>query len=112
MIEKVILDYLNAEMTCPVKMETPKTPPEKYVLIEKTSSALDEHLYRSTIAIQSYAGTLYDAASLSAEVVELMAYGLDEKEEVISVSLNSEYNFTDTSTKKYRYQAVFDIAHY
>ena len=33
-------------------------------------------------------------------------------DEVSKVSLNSDYNFTDAATKRYRYQAVFDIIHY
>ncbi|SDQ04437.1 hypothetical protein SAMN04487752_0319, partial [Carnobacterium viridans] len=32
--------------------------------------------------------------------------------EISGVRLNSDYNFTDTTTKEYRYQAVFDINHY
>ena len=31
---------------------------------------------------------------------------------VSSVELNSDYNFTDITEKRYRYQAVFDIVHY
>ena len=33
-------------------------------------------------------------------------------DEIASVKLNSDYNFTDEETKQYRYQAVFDIKHY
>jgi hypothetical protein len=55
---------------------------------------------------------LQEAAELSEEVVTLMCYGLVGLEEVSKVSLNSEYNYTDTVEKKYRYQAVFDIVHY
>jgi len=32
--------------------------------------------------------------------------------EIGKVKLNSDYNFTDTVTKQYRYQAVYDISHY
>ena len=32
-----------------------------------------------------------------------------ESTNIFKSSLNSDYNFTDTSTKKYRYQAVYDI---
>ena len=32
--------------------------------------------------------------------------------EVASCRLNSDYNFTDTTKKQYRYQAVFDIVYY
>jgi hypothetical protein len=35
--------------------------------------------------------------------------GLIERDEVTKVTLNSNYNFTDTTTKEYRYQAVFDL---
>jgi hypothetical protein len=38
--------------------------------------------------------------------------GLLSEHDVLSVELNSNYNYTDTSTKEYRYQAVFDIRHY
>ena len=31
---------------------------------------------------------------------------------VIQARLNSDYNFTDQSTKQPRYQAVFDVIHY
>jgi len=35
-----------------------------------------------------------------------------DESEVCKCSLNSDYNFTDTATKKYRYQAVFDLVHF
>ena len=38
--------------------------------------------------------------------------GLLSQNEIHSVRLNSDYNYTDTTTKQYRYQAVFDIGHY
>jgi hypothetical protein len=31
---------------------------------------------------------------------------------IASARLASNYNFTDTSTKRYRYQAVYDIYYY
>ena len=35
-----------------------------------------------------------------------------ENEKVSKVKINSDYNFTDTRTKKYRYQIVAEIWHY
>ena len=32
--------------------------------------------------------------------------------EISRSKLNSDYNFTDTEKKRYRYQAVYDITHY
>ena len=38
--------------------------------------------------------------------------GLVELDSISGVHLNSDYNFTDTETKRYRYQAVFDINYF
>ena len=113
MIEVVVKNYLDTALDgIPVVLEVPKTQPAKFYLVEKTGGGLDDHISKSTIVIQSYADSLYTAAAMSEEVIALMKYGLVEQEEVVSVSLNSEYNYTDTTEKKYRYQAVFDIIHY
>ena len=114
MIEKVIYDYLKNQFSgeeIPVYMERPKVKPACYVLIEKTGGGEDNHIQRSTIAVQSINTSLYNTAVLNEKVKEFMraAISLDE---ISKVSLNSDYNFTDSSTKEYRYQAIFDITHY
>lgn len=111
MIEKTILDYLDSNLSVPAFMERPEEPPDKYVLIEKTGSGKRNQIYDATLAIQSYAPTLYEAALLNEEAKAKMedAVSLDE---ICRVSLNSDYNFTDTVMMAYRYQAVFDITHY
>ena len=116
MIEKTIRDYLSEELNVPVLLEKPKNPnpsssPKKFVVIEKTGSSLMNHLYTSMVAVQSYAASMYDAAELNYEVINAMM-DLVTINEVSKVVLNSDYNFTDTSTKQPRYQAVFDITHY
>jgi hypothetical protein len=35
-----------------------------------------------------------------------------ELDEVTRVELQTDYNFTDTTTKQYRWQAVYQITHY
>ena len=62
----------------------------------------------ATLAIQSYGGTMYQAAVLNETVKQYMdaAVALPQ---VSSVKLNSDYNYTDTEAKRYRYQAVFDV---
>ena len=35
-----------------------------------------------------------------------------EQDEISRSTLNSDYNFTDVITKKYRYQAVYDLKYY
>lgn len=113
MIEITILQYLNSqEPSATVYTEIPKTRPSKFFVIEKTGSSQDNHINSSTFAIQSYAPSMYEAATMNEEIKALMLDGLITLGEIAKVSLNSDYNFTDTETKTYRYQAVFDIVHY
>lgn len=114
MIETTILDYLNSvqDLDVPVYMEVPKNPPANFYLLDKTGSTLTNHIYRSTFAIQSYAPSLYEAAEANEVIKDLMLDGLLEEPEIASVTLNSDYDYSDTQSKRYRYQAVFDIVHY
>ena len=111
MIEKILRDYLRSKLSVPVEMEEEADLPEKYVLVEKTGSSMTNYIRHATIAIQSYAGSLYEAAELNEEVKAAM----DEiivLDEITRSELNSDYNYTDTATKRYRYQAVYDLTHY
>ena len=54
---------------------------------------------------------MYEAAVLN-EAVKETVEGMIELDEISKIKLNSDYNYTDTTTKEYRYQAVFDMNHY
>lgn len=112
MIEKVLYDYLNNELSVPAYMELPADGyPSSYILIEKTGSSRENHIERATIAIQSIAPTLYEAACLNQDVKDALDNAV-ELGAIASVRLNSDYNYTDQQKHEYRYQAVFDIVHY
>lgn len=111
MIETLLRDYLGAALTVPVFMEIPANPPESYVVLDKTGSGAEDHIFFATVAIQSYGSTLYEAATLNEEVKGLMLYGV-LPQEITGVKLNSDYNYTDPKSKRYRYQAVYNITHY
>ena len=113
MIEKTVLDYLKGTLTVPVWMEIPEgeTLPDKYVLMEKTGSRSRDHIRSSTLALQSHATRMADAASLNEEVKQAMD-DLISLNEICRSQLNSDYNFTDRSKRIYRYQAVYDVTHY
>ena len=111
MIEKIILDYLNKTLDVPVYMEAPADIVESYVIIEKTGSSETNHIKEATLAIQSVAPSLYKAACLN----EAVKTAMDDSTALSSVArakCNSDYNFTDTTTKSYRYQAVYDVVYY
>ncbi len=111
MIESIVRDYLAEKLTVDVYLEQPKEKPETFVLIEKTGGRLTEHIRSATMTIQSYATSLYNAAKLNDEIIKAMEDIL-ELNEITSCTLNSDYNYTDTRTKQYRYQAVFNLIYY
>ncbi|MEG2930294.1 MAG: hypothetical protein RR825_00780 [Ruthenibacterium sp.] len=111
MIEKILLDYLSAALPVPVRMEIQEKPPPSFVILEKTGGGRKSGINTATIAIQSYAGTLLAAAELN----EAIKFAMDDVADLWAIckaELNSDYNFTDTASKRYRYQAVYDITHY
>ena len=109
--EKIILDFLKDELhtaQIPVYMERPANCPDEFVLIEKTGGGATDHIERGTFAIQSISTSLYKSACLNDTVKNKMLH-LTEKTPIMRCHLNSDYNFTNTNTKEYRYQAVYEI---
>ena len=111
MIEKIVLDYLHTTLAMPVYMEVPENPPDTFVLVEKTGSSRANRINRATLAVQSWADSLLEACRLH-EQVKLAMDDFPGLDEISACRLNSDYNFTDPTTKHYRYQAVFDLVFY
>jgi len=111
MIEILIKQYLDGHLSVPSFLQYPETAPVRFVLFEKTSSSKKNHLPTATIAFKSYAESMYEAAKINEELKEVVE-NLIELDNIRGIKLNSDYNFTDTTTKQNRYQAVFDIKHY
>lgn len=111
MIEKIILRYLSENLEVPVYMERQKNEPESFVIVEKTGSSRSNLIETSTIALQSFAKTMLAAAELN-EVVKGLMDDIVELDEIVRSEINTDYNYTNTSDKKYRYQAVYDVTHY
>ena len=110
MIAKTLLDYLGSNLDVPVVMEAPDQT-TGYVLIDQTGSSRTNHIITTTFAIQSYGASLYDAMVLNDEVKDAMV-GFAELDEITRVELETDYNYTNTATKQYRWQAVYLITHY
>ena len=111
MIEATVISYLASALSVPVGAELPAMLPASFVIVEKTGGGEANHIRDATIAVQSYAPTLFEAAQLNETVLTAMA-GLVALPSISRCNLNTSYNFTDPTTKQYRYQAVFDIVHY
>lgn len=110
MIEKTVIAYLDGLDGIPAYAERPEEPPEEYLIIEKTGGGDDNFIARATIAVQSYAGSLLRAAEICKKVEKAMKE-ITDLENISRCKLNSSYNYTDTESKKYRYQAVFDLTY-
>ncbi|WP_348920126.1 hypothetical protein [Enterococcus rotai] len=108
MIELIVKRFLSDHLSVPAFLEREGEMPEKFVLFEKTSGGQKNQLSSATIVFQSYAESLYDAAMLNEELKAVVG-DMITIDEISKIKLNSDYNFTDTTTKEYRYQAVFDI---
>ena len=111
MIETTVQDFLLDRLVVPVTMEVPEGASGTFVVLEKTGSSRQNYIRRATLAVQSYAPTLLSAAQLDDRVIEAML-ALPELDRVAACRLERDYNFTDTETNKYRYQAVFAVTYY
>lgn len=116
MIEVTLKEYLESKLvspTVPIYFEMPPGMTSKdYIILEKTGGGGDSKVYSATIAIQTHGASLYAAAALNERVKDFMETFAEETSSVSSCELNSDYNFTDPETKRYRYQAVYNIIHF
>lgn len=110
MIEKTVLKYLKNTVSVPVYTEKPDDLPKRYVLMEKTGGSCENHVNSATFAIQSYAESLYEASLLNESVKDAMD-NIIILDTIGKSKMNTDYNYTDTAKKIYRYQAVYDITY-
>lgn len=111
MIETIVLRFLKDKMKEHVYLENPGNNIKNFILIEKIGGGKESHLNRATLAIQSYAGSLAEAAKINESVKHAME-GIVELDEIGSCELNADYNWTDTNTKRYRYQSIYNLIYY
>lgn len=117
MIEEIVIGWLNSHLSVPAYGSEPdnqypgNTARKQFAVVQKTGSGRSNKIRMATIAVKSYAGTLYNAATLNEQVIEAMDQ-IVELDLITAVRLNSDYEYSKESTKQPRYQAVFDIYYY
>ena len=111
MIETVILDFVSATMGVPVRMEIPADRPTRLVVLTRSGRGRENGLHAANLIADSYAESLAEAAALN-EQVKAVLDELETLDEISSAELATDYPVTDTGTKQYRYQAVYEIYHY
>ena len=111
MIGVVLIEYLSG---CLDDVFVGMEPPEEltdYVIVEQIGSSRNNHIVTTTYAIKSYGASLYEAMFLN-ERIKAVMNDFTSLNLITRVELETDYNFTDTATKQYRWQAVYDITHY
>lgn len=110
MIETIILKYLTEKMDVPVSMDKTDRDVKRYILVERTGSSRSNFINTATFVFQSYAESRYEAAKLNEEL-KLNMDNIIELPQISRSALNSDYDYTNTQTKEYRYQAVYNIVY-
>lgn len=110
-IEKFIIEKLKKKLGVPTFAEVPKDISYPFLVVSKTGGKDKNYISNHSIIVQSYDKTLLKAAELSERVVDAM-YEIEANDEICSVSLDGNYPFNDTTNKRYRYQAIFNVYYY
>lgn len=113
MIEKTIMTALETATNVSAYMEVPEEASDAFIVVERTGGGqMGAQRRTALIAVQSYGATLLAAATLNEQVLNVMQNLQYQDNEITTCQLNSNYNFTDTETRRYRYQAVFDLVYF
>lgn len=109
MIEKIILKYLKGVLDAPCYIgEKPDNKTAEYVVLEVIDGGRINYIDAITFNITSYSTTLQKAAELNAKVKNAM-YDAITLPEVSSSKCGGGGQSIDSVTKKYCYEAVFNL---
>lgn len=113
LIDELLLHYLMDKTGTEAFFEEPEKAyrPDEYFIVERLGSGDKNHIGSAQLAVQSYAPSLVEAMELDHRAIDALK-GFAELPEVCRCKKVSDYNFTDISTHRYRWQAVFNITYY
>ena len=111
MIEEIIIKHLNEVLGIHVGGEVPAKPDRRFVVVQKRGGERTDHIYTSLFQFDVYAESLFEASALCKEVIKVVD-DLICIEEICNCDYGGDYNATDTASKRYRYQAMYNITHY
>lgn len=109
MVAKFV-DYLNGAIKAiPTFAEEPVNPLEEYYVVEQTGGEFEDFVERIVVTVQSYGRTMENAIENDRTMRNEIMSGLILDNDISDIELVSYYDYTDTTKKKYRYQAVFEV---
>lgn len=108
-LEEFLIAWLARKTGYDVYAEAPEGHPVEFYLVERTGSRTVNRVTTVTVAIQSWQSmSMYMAAAMNEDLKTVMDT-LVQEPEISACRLSTDYNFTDTESKYYRYQAVYNI---
>lgn len=112
MIEKELITYFKSVMSdVPVGFEAPLKKPDKYVVFTMLDGGEINHIKAATISADCYAVSLLKAAELC-EVVKTHMLDMIRLDSISGVYVGNVRSNTDTNTKTYCYECVFNFYYY
>lgn len=113
MIEATIIQYLTAQdlpgIGAHIYGETPaENIPENYVLIRRTGGSMANYIRQYNIYTETVGKDRLTTLQNHEAVVSAML-AIRDHTDIMSCRLNSDYDATNTRTKEYRYQALWQI---
>lgn len=110
MIEKIIRDYLLEKLDVNVYLEIPDSMPDEFVVINIIDRSRENYIDAVTADIHSYASDKLSAIKLDNSVRNAM-YDFIDVDEISACKLGGGNDSNDTSIKRYRYRAFFNITY-
>lgn len=111
MIEPIILNYLSDKGIAGghVYAETPVDPPAEYVVISRTRGSENNQIRSYGVYTEARAKDSKLAAATLHEAVIAAMKQIRDYTSLMRCDLETEYDAAMTSTKEYRYQALWAI---
>lgn len=111
MIETILKEVLETKTGEKVLLEEPGIINDRIILLERTSGGVEEHIRSAVIRIRCFEKSMYKACELCEMIRDIMLNYVDHPD-ISAIDLNQEYNYTDTTAKRYCYQLLFDVVYF
>lgn len=113
-IEAIVIKWLNDLVPgYPASSDTPKTLPERFILVERTGGAREAMIGdNAEILIEVYdKESRFDCSEIANFIGDHIIQLCEDYENVTHASINSIISLDDTKKQYYRYQIYCDIFH-
>ena len=111
MLEITIIGYLGTHITAPVYAEIPAGKPERFVVVEKMGGERENYIDTAAVSFRSFGPSLLDAMKLNEEVMAAVET-MTDLDEICCCEYGGDFNDSDTASKQYCYQAMYNITYY